>query len=112
MAVDKGLKKKDFENVFKKGKKFKEGFLMLLVAENEESQPRFGFVVSRKISKKAAVRNKIKRRIRALIKTKLKTIKKGLDIIIVALPGLETKSFKETEEIIDTLLKKTKRLMN
>jgi len=112
MAVDKSLKKKDFERIFKKGKKIKENFLMLVADENKKSKHCFGFVVSRKISKKATVRNKIKRRLRSLIKAKMETIKKGLDVIVVAFPGAGEKSFRETEETIDALVQKTKRLLS
>ena len=60
-------KKKDFENVFKKGKGIKGDFLILRFVGNKTKTCRFGIVVSKKISKKATVRNKIKRRIRAAI---------------------------------------------
>ena len=53
-------KKKDFEKVFKKGKGFKEDFLVLIFKKNNLNQSRFGFIVSKNFSKKANLRNKIK----------------------------------------------------
>ena len=105
-------KQKDFEQIFKKGKKLKEDFLILAVLNNSLDETRFGFIVSRKVSKKATLRNKIKRRLRALIKPQISQIKKGLDIAIMACPGLEVKDFWEMESIINKLLKKSNCLKN
>src|SRR3990167_10143695 len=54
-------KKRDFEDVFKKGKAVKGNFLFIKYKKNELGVSRFGFVVSAKIAKKAVGRNKIKR---------------------------------------------------
>lgn len=101
-------RKKDFEIVFKKGKTFKEDFLILKFFPNQKKNSRFGVIVSQKVSKKATIRNKIKRRIKASIRQKISKIKDGLDIVFLVLPGLETKDFWEIEEIINKLLKKAK----
>lgn len=101
-------KKKDFERIFKKGKGFKEDFLILKFISNNLNQSRFGIIISQKILKKATIRNKIKRRIRELIRLRLPKIKKRLDIVLIAIPGLETKDFWEIEETINKLLKKAK----
>jgi len=99
-------KKKDFEKVLKEGRGIKEDFLILKVKKNKSKKLRFGFVVSKKISKKAVVRNKIKRRLREVIKERIKKIDKGLDIIIITLPGTETKDFQDFKITIEKLLKK------
>jgi len=101
-------KKKDFEEVFKRGSGFREDFLFLKVLERDTEEIRFGFIVSQKISKKATLRNKIKRRLREVARLKLKEIKGGVDGIFMALPGLEEKDFFETKETIDRLFKKAK----
>lgn len=110
-------KKKDIERVFKKGKGFKEDFLILKIAKNALSQTRFGFVVSQKVSKKATLRNKIKRRLREMVSKKGKKLKKGrhpsatrsgMDVVLIALPGLETKDFWEIDETLNKLFKKAK----
>ena len=99
-------KKKDFEKVLKEGRGIKEDFLILKVRKNKPKKLRFGFVVSKKISKKAVVRNKIKRRLREVIKERIKKIDKGLDIIIITLPGTETKDFQDFKITIEKLFKK------
>lgn len=101
-------KKKDFEAVFKKGKSFKNSFLVLKIAPNKLEISRFGLIVSQKVSKKAVVRNKIRRRLSEIIRKKMEEIKNGQDMALIVLPGLENKSFLETEEIIINFFKKIK----
>ncbi|MBU0476632.1 ribonuclease P protein component [Patescibacteria group bacterium] len=106
--VNRLKKNKDFERVFKKGKGFKEGLLILKLVPNELEQARFGIVVSQKVSKKAVLRNKIKRRIGELVKSKLVQIKKGIDVILIAAPGLGLIDFQEIEKILNKLFIKAK----
>ncbi len=99
-------KKKDFDKVFQKGKGYKENFLYLKIIKNNLKRSRFGFITSKKFSSRATVRNKIKRRLREIIKIKLPYIKKGIDGVIMVIPGLEINDFWELEEIINKLLKR------
>ena len=101
-------KKKDFERIFKKGASIKEQFLVLKVALGSLQTSRFTFVVSQKVSKNAAVRNKIKRQLRGLMRPQINEIKKRVDGVFIVLPGLENKNFQEIKDIVDSLLKKAK----
>lgn len=96
--------KKDFDNVFKKGKKIAGKLIFLKALKNKLDFSRFGFIVSLKISKKAVVRNKIKRRLRAVIKENILNIKIGLDIIIIAKPEILDKEYKEIKNDLENLL--------
>jgi len=69
---------------------------------------RFGFVVSQKVSKKATIRNKVRRRLTEAIKVRAKNIKTGIDVILIALPGIEKKEFSEIKEIVNNALIKSK----
>ena len=100
-------REKDFETVFKQGHGFKQGLLYLKVVKNNLDASRFGFVISKKFSKKAVIRNKTKRRLSEIIKAKLPEIKKGMDAIIVVMPGAENE-FQKLEDTIDKLFKKAK----
>lgn len=100
--------KKDFEKVFKKGRRFKEDFLVFIVVKNNLKQSRFGFIVSNKVSKKATVRNKIKRRLRKLVKESLLRVKEGIDCVIIASPGFEVKDFWEIEKTINIIFTSAK----
>lgn len=101
-------KNKDFKKVFKDGKGFKEDFLVLKKAKNNLKISRFGFVVSKTFFKKATLRNKIKRKLRESVRIKLNEIKKGIDGVVIAGPGLEAKDFREIKEIVNRLFKKAK----
>ncbi|PIQ92639.1 MAG: ribonuclease P protein component [Parcubacteria group bacterium CG11_big_fil_rev_8_21_14_0_20_39_14] len=97
-------KKKDFQNIFKRGKSFKEGCIFLKAAANNIRFSRFGFVVSNKISKKSVERHKIKRRLNEIIRFKMPLIRKGYDMVIIAGPEIKNKDYRELEEIIKKLL--------
>jgi len=104
-------KKKDIEKVLKTGRKFKEDFLILAISKNSFGKIRFGCIVSQAVSKKATIRNKLKRRLRELIQVKLNKMQKGIDGIIIALPGLETKDFWEIETAVNRLFQKAQILI-
>jgi ribonuclease P protein component len=95
-------KEKDFGNVLRSGRKIKEGPLILKLARVGGTQTRLGISVSKRISKKATVRNKVRRRIAFICGFYLPKAKPGWDIVLSVLPGIETKNFSE----IETLVKK------
>lgn len=105
-------KNKDFERVFKKGRFFKEDFLVLKVLFNNLKNSRFGFIVSSKVSKKAVLRNKIKRWLRAAVLSHLEKkaddkTEKSIDIIIIVKPEQpKIKNFQEVKETINKIFKK------
>ena len=99
---------KDFEAVFKAGKKYSlPGVkIYLKIRGNNLKQSRFGFVISKKVSKKAVVRNKIKRTLREVVRTNLPGIKKNNDVVMIVLPGFEKNNFQEVKKIINGLFRK------
>jgi ribonuclease P protein component len=94
--------KKDFDNVFKKGRRVKGDFLFLKILENNLDASRFAFVVGLKISKKAVIRNKIKRRLRYIVREKFSDIRKGIDVMIITLPGIENQDFKTMKNSLNS----------
>ena len=54
-------KESEFKEVFRRGRKVNLGFAVFYVTSNDLGYPRFGVVVSKKVSKKAVVRNRLKR---------------------------------------------------
>jgi ribonuclease P protein component len=101
-------KEKDFEAVFKNGVGRKEGFLFLKLAANKLEDSRFGFVVSKKVSNKSVVRNKIKRQLRNLVKRNLPRVKKGIDAVMVVSPGAQKASFEELSALVEKILTKSR----
>ncbi len=81
-------KEKDFERVFKEGKKKWIGKVALMFyAENRLPYSRLGVVVSRKI-RKAVKRNRAKRLIKEIFRRNKHLFPKGSDIIILPHPGI------------------------
>ncbi|MBA7496102.1 Ribonuclease P protein component [subsurface metagenome] len=95
------MKKKDFDNVFKKGKSKAGKLVFLKMLKNNLEANRFGIIVSTKISKKAVHRNKIKRRIREIIRQA--GIETGFDIVVVAKPKIINKNYQEIKNDLENL---------
>jgi ribonuclease P protein component len=102
-------KEKDFENVFKNGRGFNENLLRLKIIPNDLADSRFGFVVSKKYSKKATERNSIKRRLREITQKDILNIKEGFDVVLFVMPELEN-DFDKLTDITRKLLKKSRLL--
>lgn len=96
-------KKADFENVRQNGKFVKAPFLSISFFDRGDEKPsRFGFIVSKKISTKANVRNRVKRKLRVMIFRHLGSVKEGSDFVIVAKSGI----LREEDDKIEVELKK------
>ena len=104
--INRLTKKSDFDLVFKKGKSTKSDFLIFKELKNHLKIARFGFVVSKKVSNKATVRNAVKRKLRAAVAKQLNGFKKPADIIMIALSGIVKKEFLEIQKTVADYLKK------
>lgn len=98
-------KKKDFEEVFKRGQTKTGRNIFLKVKKNKLKTNRFGWIVSLKISKKAVVRNRIKRQLRAIAKKNFLNLKQGFDIIVIVKSEIIDKNYQEIENDFEKLLK-------
>lgn len=99
-------KENDFKSIFKNGKPCNGNLLFLKFKKNNLQISRFGFIVSKKISKKATTRNKIKRRLREIVRKNLDNIKQGFDIVIWTKEEILDKNYQEIEKGMKELLKK------
>jgi len=97
-------KKKDFERVQKQARAEKGSFLILKFIPNKEEKSRIGFVCSKKVSRKAIVRNRTKRRMRAAVKEL--ELAPGYDIVIFAKTNIKEKSFWEIKLLVKSLLQR------
>jgi ribonuclease P protein component len=88
-------KEKEVKRVLASKKSCKSGLLICKTALNGLATARFCFVVSKRISNKAVVRNKLKRRLRQAVTELMPRAKQGSDCVLIACPGLETKTFGE-----------------
>ncbi|MDP3987614.1 MAG: ribonuclease P protein component [Candidatus Levybacteria bacterium] len=81
-------------------------FFALKTASNKLLYSRFGFVVSKKVEKRAVVRNRIKRIFRKCLEDNLEEIKKGLDVLFIIKKNIEKE--ENLCFIIKNILKKEK----
>lgn len=75
-------KEKEINSVLRRGQKYYSRLFSAAFLPNTKENPRFCFIVSNKISKKATVRNRIKRLMRESVKQILLNIDKNYDIAI------------------------------
>ncbi|HZR44164.1 MAG TPA: ribonuclease P protein component [Ktedonobacteraceae bacterium] len=87
MALNRALrlrKSSDFQRVRQQGRSIVSRLLILAWAPNDQASPRIGFVVSKRISKRAAERNYIKRLLSEALRPVLSDICPGWDIVFSA----------------------------
>ncbi|MFH1644984.1 MAG: ribonuclease P protein component [Candidatus Omnitrophota bacterium] len=80
--LEKLKKPKDFLKVYRQGRLLKGNFFWLYAMETELGKIRFGVAISKKIVKKAAVRNRIKRITQEYIKQNYEAKDIGADFIL------------------------------
>lgn len=73
-------KKKGFEETLKSGKKVADGYLTTFFLEKKEKK--IGIIVSKKVAKKAVIRNRIKRRIREIYRLNREALPEGWIVVI------------------------------
>ena len=73
---------------------------ILKTSENKLGISRFGFVVSKKIDKRAAVRNRAKRFFRAYIEENLEKIKLGYDFLFILKKIPEKTTLVQIKEVL------------
>ena len=101
------LSKQDFEKIKKGGQKFQGRFFGLLVFQTHLEFSRFGFIISKKVSKKAIQRNRAKRLLRETARTFLPMVKPGFDILVLGKKDLVERSLVEIRSEMQWLLKKS-----
>ena len=68
----------------------------------------FGISISKKVSKKAVIRNRIKRQIKGVIRSKLQAIAPGWKVVIVVKPKAIECNYEHFLRELEKLLKETK----
>jgi len=93
--------RKEFKEVLKKGEKIHTPLFTLLVSNDEGvKMSRFGFIVSKKIDKKAVIRNKVRRRLSEAVRLLLPKLRQDVRVIFLVRPVLKD---KKTQEIVEVL---------
>jgi ribonuclease P protein component len=86
------LKPAEFKRVFELRQSAHNTHFGIYAAKNTTGQPRLGLVVSKKVSKKAVVRNRIKRQIRENFRLQISSLG-AYDFVIVAKAPLSAIAF-------------------
>lgn len=99
------LKEVDFKRIREKGKLYQsDNFGVSVLFRKDKKPPRFGFVVSTKVSKRATQRNRIKRALSEAVRQNVTRMKSGYDVIFLPKKSIETMSIEnimaETKKFI------------
>ena len=89
-----------------KGKNYNGQFFTLRSAKNGLFYNRYAFVVSKKIDKRAVVRNKTKRKLRSCIEKMFDKIKTGYDFVFYVKKVAASQTLKELYLDVKTVLGK------
>lgn len=92
-------KESDISRVFNEGRAVRNSFLFVKILENNLGHYRAVVIVSKKISAKAVIRNKIKRVILETIRQAISN--KSVDVVIVPTPTILGKASKEIKGSIE-----------
>ena len=89
---------RDFDRVFRQGKRQAGRYVCLHIAKNTEDRLRIGLTVSKKVDKRAVRRNLIKRRLREIFRNNMELFPAHHDIILRALPGCAHAQYGELKD--------------
>ena len=101
-------KDKDIKGLAKIGQTFFLPEFIIKYQKQDNNDLKIGFVVSTKVDKRAAARNKLKRQMRQAIHDKLSDIKKGHFILIIAKKKALELDFATISKQLEFALKKIK----
>lgn len=97
-------KSKDISRVLQRGVFKSVGVLTIKFQKNGQEFSRLAIVVSKKVSKKAVVRNKIRRRIAGVLEGIWGTVAPGYDIVLVVREDLSELAAPQLTSRVATLL--------
>lgn len=99
------LKKKiDFSYLIHNKKKISGKNVLLYYVKIQDSGQKFAFSVSKKVDKKAVVRNKIRRQLKEIIRLNQHSINKRYDMLLIAKNTILDTDFKQLESEVKELM--------
>jgi ribonuclease P protein component len=98
-------RRKDFLAVYTKGRKSAHGGLALHVRPTDRRRTRLGLSVGRSVGH-AVERNQLKRRLREIFRLCKHLLEPGYDVVITVRRDAASRSYRELEESLTTLLKR------
>ena len=99
---------KDFQKTFSKGKGVYHPLVSLKLRKNQRGYSRFAFVVGVKVTKSAVKRHRLRRQVAAIVRLHKMLFPQGYDMIFFVQKNALEASYKDLEQAIIFLEKKTK----
>lgn len=106
MKEERLRKNPEFRLVYRRGKSFSTAILVLYVFKNNKGINRIGISVSKKVGK-SVVRSRVKRLISESSRLNKQNLKQGYDLVFVARSASRDKSYKDIENSVKYLFKKS-----
>jgi ribonuclease P protein component len=100
----------DFKRVRRSGKSYAHPLVVLIVQNNNQPRVKIGVAAGRTVGT-AVYRNRAKRLLREAIRTLLPNIASGLDLILIARPGLVSATLEDTRRALLNLLQRARILI-
>ncbi|MHB8253970.1 MAG: ribonuclease P protein component [Acidiferrobacter sp.] len=100
---------KHYQQVFKTGRRGRHPTIGIVAVPNGLDHPRLGLAVSRKVSRKAVIRNRIKRTMREFFRREQQRLC-ALDFVVVAYPEAAQATHAELTEALMQLSQKMCRI--
>jgi ribonuclease P protein component len=91
----------------KENKLFTSPLFNIRISDNKENKTRFAFIVSKKIDKRAVIRNRTKRVLRSAVEEIIEKLKTGKDIVIISKKALVPEQTKEVLAALESTFRKT-----
>lgn len=101
---------KSFQEVLRRGNRYTSQYFRISLIKSTKPEPtKVGFVVSKKVARKASARNLLKRRMREVVRREVfSEIPRNTSIVIGALPGSVALTYNEITSEIKSILNKVK----
>ncbi len=100
----------DFKRVRRSGKSYAHPLVVLIVQAHEEPRLKIGVTAGKTVGT-AVYRNRAKRLLREALRPILPQIASGLDLVLIARPGLASATLLETRQALLTLLQRAQVLI-
>jgi ribonuclease P protein component len=100
----------DFKRVRRSGKSYAHPLVVLIVQSHDQPRVKVGVTAGRTVGT-AVYRNRTKRLLREAMRPMIPSITPGLDLILIARPGLISASLEETRQALLTLLQRAQILI-
>ena len=95
----------DFKRVRRSGKSYAHPLVVLIVQSNNQPRVKIGVAAGRTVGT-AVYRNRAKRLLREAMRTLIPDIASGLDLILIARPGLVSATLEDTHRALLNLLQR------